>query len=978
MTGRVSRGGRIPASLVRLGFADSEQASARLGSSVLGLWDPENQEATDVGAAAILVALGETADPGLAALSLCRLAEEAPDRETLLHQLREDESLRRTLFGVLGASSALGDHLVANPGDWRLLDHPAPHDPAPALLAAAGSVQSLRTAYRRELLVIAARDLAGEIDMQQTAAELSDLAAATLSAALTAATEETNCALAVIGMGKCGGRELNYVSDVDVIFVAEPLPGGDEAEALANATRVASTMMQICAEVAWPVDAALRPEGKNGPLVRTLASYEAYYRRWARTWEFQALLKARPVAGDMALGRRFVELASPMVWAAADRDHFVEDVQAMRRRVEDSLPGRVADRELKLGRGGLRDVEFAVQLLQLVHGRADETLRSGSTLDGLAALAAGGYVGREDAAGLAEAYRFLRTAEHRLQLQRLRRTHLLPDDEAGLRWLARSMGVTADPRHDVLKVFRAELSGYTREVRRLHEKLFYRPLLAAAARIPTEELRLTPAAAKARLTALGFNDPDGALRHLTALTDGVSRRAAIQRTLLPALLGAFADAPDPDGGLLGYRQVSDALQDTPWYLRLLRDDAVVADRLTGLLGSSRYVTDLLVRDPDALQLLADNDRLTPRPPEVLRLALRSAAARNEEPAAAIAAIRAVRRNELLRVACADLLDLVDVAEAGDALSSVAAATLDAALDVATRASHPDGSPARLAVISMGRLGGGEVGYGSDVDVMFVYEPVDGADDRAAGAAATAIVESARRLLAGPAPDPPLAVDADLRPEGRNGPLVRSFASYQAYYERWSSTWEAQALLRASAAGGDAELAARFLRMIAPRRYPVGGLAPAAVTEIRRIKARVDSERLPRGADPATHTKLGRGGLADVEWTVQLLQLQHAAEYPQLQTPSTLQALRALVDTSLLARDDAAALEAAWRLASRARNAIMLVRGRADDQLPRYGRTLAAVVRVLGYPPDRDPGQFLDDYLRATRRARRVIERVFYA
>jgi glutamate-ammonia-ligase adenylyltransferase len=279
---------------------------------------------------------------------------------------------------------------------------------------------------------------------------------------------------------------------------------------------------------------------------------------------------------------------------------------------------------------------------------------------------------------------------------------------------------------------------------------------------------------------------------------------------------------------------------------------------------------------------------------------------------------------------------------------------------------------------MGRLGGGELGYGSDVDVLFVYEPVDGAEDRAAGGAATAIVESARRMLAGPAPDPPLTVDADLRPEGRSGPLVRSLASYAAYYGRWSSTWEAQALLRASAAAGDLDLGSRFLAVVDPLRYPANGLPAAAVLEIRRLKARVDAERLPRGADPATHTKLGRGGIADVEWTVQLLQLQHGAARAELRTPSTLQALRGLVETGALEPDDAAALEAAWRLASRARNAIMLVRGRAEDQLPRYGTALASVMRVLGYPPDRDPGQFLDDYRRATRRARMVIERVFYA
>jgi glutamate-ammonia-ligase adenylyltransferase len=221
------------------------------------------------------------------------------------------------------------------------------------------------------------------------------------------------------------------------------------------------------------------------------------------------------------------------------------------------------------------------------------------------------------------------------------------------------------------------------------------------------------------------------------------------------------------------------------------------------------------------------------------------------------------------------------------------------------------------------------------------------------------------------------VDASLRPEGRNGPLVRTLGSYAAYYGRWSSPWEAQALLRAAPIAGDAALGAEFVAAIDPVRYPAGGLPVAAETEIRRLKARVDSERLPRGADPATHTKLGRGGLADVEWTVQLLQLRHAAAVPGLRTTRTLDALAAAAAAGLLAADDAAALEAAWRIATRARNAVVLVRGRPSDQLPRLGRDLVAVMRVIGYPPGRDPGQFLDDYRRATRRARRVVDRVFY-
>jgi glutamate-ammonia-ligase adenylyltransferase len=305
------------------------------------------------------------------------------------------------------------------------------------------------------------------------------------------------------------------------------------------------------------------------------------------------------------------------------------------------------------------------------------------------------------------------------------------------------------------------------------------------------------------------------------------------------------------------------------------------------------------------------------------------------------------------------------------------------LDVARRAYAVEAGieladlPMDLAIIGMGRLGGREMGYGSDADVLFVHRTRAGADDGKATAAANAVAHAMRRLLSEPAPDPAFDVDADLRPEGRQGALVRSLSAFREYYERWVSVWEVQALLRAVPVAGDVVLGAEFVALIDPLRYPADPLTQEQVAEIRRIKARVERERLPRGADPATHTKLGRGGLADVEWTVQLLQLQHAAGLLPLRVPSTLEGLTALRDAGLLEAEQADALRAAWELASRARNAIFLVRGRPSDQLPRPGLELTGVARACGYGPDDDPGQFLDDYRRTTRRARTVVEQVFY-
>ena len=1006
----VGRTTSLTVRLARLGFADAARAVELLEMPAMSAY----------AAPEILDSFAEAADPDLALRSLVRITETHESGQSIgaadrLHALaRSDRLLRSRLFAVLGSSEALGDHLVRHPEHVSVLAEPDAIDRRPSrdelradLLRAVGAgevasegpvargydtdvLDALRVAYRRHLLALAARDLVGGAQLDDVAGELADLADGVLSAALAIARaevgdESTTCRLAVIGMGKCGGRELNYVSDVDVIFVAAPAASStgdgsiDEADALAVATRLASSLMRTCSTPTgegsiWEVDANLRPEGKSGALVRTLASHLSYYERWASTWEYQALLKARPSAGDVELGKEYIEAVLPFVWGAADRDHFVEDVQAMRRRVEENLPAQQLDRELKLGRGGLRDVEFAVQLLQLVHGRSDVMLRSGTTLVALEALSTWGYVGREDGSTLASAYRFLRTLEHRIQLFQLRRTHIVPDAPVDLRRLGRSMGFRSDPVAELS----AEWRRHAREVRRIHEKLFYRPLLNAVARLDAGVARLTPQAAQQRLEALGYADPAGALRHIEALTQGVSRRAAIQRTLLPVLLGWFADAPEPDSGLLAFRRVSDALGSTPWYLRLLRDESAAAERMAHVLASSRYSAELLLRAPDAVTMLADVDELTPRKRDELLAESASAAARHDNPETAAGGVRGIRRRELFRTSVADIGGLLSPDEVGESLSRIARACVSGGLAVAIRsveAARGGPLPMKFAVIAMGRFGGGELGYSSDADVMFVHEALEGADERDATDAAFAVANELRRLLMVPSPDPPLEIDADLRPEGKQGQLSRSLASFASYYQRWSSTWERQALVRARFVAGDEATGVRLIELIDTVRWD-NELTDDEAREIRRLKARMESERLPRGADPALHTKLGRGGLSDVEWTVQLLQLKHAPALASLRTPRTLEALGALKFEGLLTSEDAEVLESAWLLATRVRNYTMLASGRASDMVPTDARGLTGVGHLLGYSPG-DSGQLLEDYRRVTRRARGVVERVFY-
>ena len=944
----------------------------------------------------LLWSLSRAPDADAALRAMVRLADAlGAGWEELNAALLKDRSLRGRLFALLGSSLALGDHVIAHPQDWRLLagqvSLPSVNELRREFLdcvtetTANAVLSALHTLYRRRLLVLAALDVAPTVENEPVlpfatiGAHLSDLADAAVAAALEIAmlrvpAQDRRPRLAVIAMGKCGARELNYVSDVDVIFV------GEKADAVE--TRVAGEMMRLASEAFFEVDAGLRPEGRHGALVRTLDSHVTYYKRWAKTWEFQALLKARPAAGDAELGQQYISALMPMVWMSSEREDFVPEVQAMRRRMEELVPADVRDRELKLGTGGLRDVEFAVQLLQLVHGRNDESLHVSSTVDALAALGAGGYVGRDDAANLTASYEFLRLVEHRLQLRRLKRTHMLPrfDDDEAMRWLARAAHIRPDGRQDALGVLREELKRQNVRVSRLHSKLFYQPLLESVAPGVGLARGMSTEAAERQLAALGYQGPQNALTHLAALTNSSGRRGRVQSVLLPTLLDWLSDTPDPDSGLLAYRKLSEALSDQRWFLATLRDEGAVAKRLMHVLGTSAYVPELLIRAPEVIQQYADGPggpKLLDVEPEQVARSLVAAASRHADAVKAIAVARSLRRRELARVASADLLGLLGVSDVCAALSSVWVAVLEAALDAVIRFNTPDDgrAPARIAVIGMGRLGGHELGYGSDADVIFVCEPIEGVQEPAAVRWSTTIAEQVRTLLGTPSIDPPLDVDANLRPEGRSGPLVRTLNSYAAYYEQWAQPWEIQALLRANHIAGDEDLGQRFLLMADKTRYPPGGVSPEAVQEIRRVKARVDAERLPRGADPNTHTKLGRGGLADVEWTVQLLVLRHAHKVPALHNTSTLETLDAIGAAELIPETDVDLLRQAWLTATRARNALVLVRGKPSDQLPGPGRLLKAVAVAAGWPTP-DGSEFLDHYLRVTRRAKAVVRKVF--
>lgn len=987
--------------LARLGFSGLSEAAALLEE--LEQDHGLSREETMAGASG-------AADPDEALSALARIARR--DAEAVRGVLA-DANGARALWALLGASTGFADYFTRNPAELAQLAGAGEELPTAAELRATlldavdaadgfaadageGAWVALRVRYRRMLARIAAYDLLSGSPVDQVppvAAALADAAGAALEASLAVARTRVSggaagaglfpreqvarTQLAIIGMGKTGARELNYVSDVDVIFVAgaddEALAELGESRVVDIATRLAVQTMRGISGIEiepplWEVDANLRPEGKQGALVRTLESHLAYYERWAKSWEFQALLKARPIAGDAALGDAYVAAVQPKVWTSAARENFVDSVQRMRERVTEHIPAADVPFQLKLGPGGIRDIEFTVQLLQLVHGLSDDRIRQRGTLEALDALVAEGYIGRSEAAAFSRDYRVLRLLEHRVQLRNLRRTHLMPSRPEDLRVLARATGLS-DSGTGVWERWES----VKREVRDIHVRLFYRPLLSAVAALPAEERVLSTAQAHDRLAAIGFADPAGALRHIAALTSGLSRKATIQRHLMPVMIRWFADGVDPDYGLLAFRRLSERLGDTPWFLRMLRDSSAAAESLTRVLSGSRYIGELMEWIPESAAWLDDEELLRPRSGRALQEEARAIQARHGSVDDSMRSVRALRRRELLRTAMGAIIGVLTIEEVAEALTTITEVTIQATLRaVRPGIVPPEDDSLDFSVIAMGRFGGRELGFGSDADVMYVYRPND-VDPQRAHELALKLVAALRTQSEDHRV--PLDLDAGLRPEGRNGPVARSIDAYAEYYRRWSLSWEAQALLRARGVAGSVKLIEAFTRIADQLRYPEK-VDPQGLREIKRIKARVENERLPQGVDPARHLKLGPGSLSDVEWLVQLLQLSHAHDVPAMQTTSTMDALRAAREAGIVPAVAAQRLTEAWRLASRLRSANTLLSGQTSDILPVDRKRLDGIGRLLEYPP-RSATQVEEDYLGTTRRARRVFETLFY-
>ena len=889
----------------------------------------------------------QSAAPGAVRAALEHLAEGTP---SAIERIADDDGLAAAVVAVMAASRSLTRTVEAVP-DAALavladLDRRPPVDDS--------SIEALVAWRNLEFLRIAARDLTGLDPLEAVGAHLAALGNQVLdsSCALAEAADRDGpdgVTLAVIGMGKLGGSELNYSSDIDVLFVGE-----GPRDRLERRARAVMELARRC----FRVDANLRPEGRDGPLVRSLESYEAYWDRWAEPWEFQALLKARPSGGDEALGARWFDAAQRWLWTHPFAADELRSLRAMKARAEEEVARKgLIGRELKRAPGGIRDIEFTVQLLQLVHGHLDPELRGPTTLTTLAEMADAGYVDIDDAEKMATAYRLLRTVEHRLQLVDEQQVHVLPTDPVALDRLARVMGRRDEPEGTAAEQLERELRHTQATVRSIHERVYFRPLLEAFASASADDATLSPEAAVARLSAFGFVDAKRTQAAVAELTRGLNRSSRLMQQLLPLLLDWLSQSPDPDLGLLLVRNLLSGPSSNRALAETFRDSPAAAQALCLLAGTSRLLGDILSHNPDLVARLPDPSRLATRDRAGLVERATAAVQLREGRSEQQGSLRRWQQRNLLGIAARDVLGHATVDQVGTDLTTLAEASLEAAL-----ASLEPTIP--FAVIGLGRFGGAELAYASDLDVIFVHDAPGASGSEEAKRLATALM----RHIGGATPaDRIYDIDADLRPEGRAGPLARSFGAYETYWREHALTWERQAMTRSRVVAGDRELGDRLLATLDPFVWD-GGLDADAIREIRRMKARIESERIPPGEDPDFHLKLGRGSLSDVEFTVQLLQLQYGVK-----ATGTLQGLHQLAQSDVIARDDAEVLGEAYRFCERVRNRWFLVNSAPGDSLPTQPEPLAWLARSL----DTSPGRLRDDYRRVTRRARKVVERVFY-
>ena len=975
-----------------------------------------------------LNSLSQSYNADIALNNFERLAEEILDKDHLYSLLSNSPSLLKALTVLFSGSQMLTDALLSNPSyvDWLsdpdTLTKPKTRDVLYRdFYALAGTDELtdqvpsfLRKFKKREYIRLGLRDLMGLVSLRENVEGLSDLADVCLQVAYEysikilkekygtplftdADSQVHESEFAILSMGKLGGRELNYSSDIDLIYIytssVGETQGTDSQTTLSNHefhTKLGQSITRTLHDITsdgnvFRVDLDLRPDGKSGDLVNSLTSCETYYESWGRTWERQALIKARVSAGSQALGAEFLNMIRPFVYRRSLDFNAIEEVKSLKKKVDLNLKQKQLEKgHIKLGFGGIREVEFIVQSYQLLFAGRDQSLRDPNTSSLIKKLSDRGFLTDEEYEKLRDAYIFLRNLENRVQISFGLQTYHLPKDEKNLAVLARKMGFQGDAYPKLVEQLNQEFERHTQFVGNMYAKLFTEDKDQEAAGDTAQQWAaqrgLEGRFSEDTLKEYPFRDLKRTFKFLTTLRDGPELSHASEKSIqtfyavLPTLLDLCRKVPDPDAAvdyLLRFMEVSHARET---YLTIFHDNHKFLEILLILFGSSRVLSTLLIKQPNLIDVISNQESLyLYKTPAMMMEELSTRMSAALEHSAKNICLRQFKQGEEFRIGLRFMIHETDVPGTLADLSHLADIYLQTVYQLAReelgQSEGNDHLPDNFAIIGLGKLGGQEINFGSDLDIVFVYEEdiaekeMPHSEDLIS--TYVSLAQKICQLTATMAPvPPPYEIDTDLRPEGSRGALVLSLKGYQDYFETRGKIWEQQAMTRARFIAGSPEVGRKFIQLAHNFTYQ-SKLEYGSLIEISRLRDRMEKE-LAQESRKGIDVKLGAGGLADIEFSVQVLQLMHGHRNPKLRSGNTFENIQLLSNYGILDHRQAANLGKHYHFLRNVECALRLMSEQYSSHLPRDEQELAVLAKLLGYSDSSEEASvFMEDYKETT-------------
>lgn len=988
----------------------------------------------------LLEAARQCPDPDAALNYFERLFASVTHRANFLGFLGDTPEALEALILICGTSPFSAEILIRNPEYfyWLLDQIGSPWvKPADLYLAQArqaigkfedspGQVHALARFKRREILRIGARDILKVTGVAGTIAELSNLADGVLEAIYEVCFRglverhgrprhgSAGCyrdsRFTILAMGKLGGHELNYSSDIDLIYVYDGEQGhtqavGPSQKSIPNPeffTKLAQSITHELSTVTeegyfYRVDLRLRPEGSAGPVASSLSACRNYYGSWGETFERLALIKARPTGGSIELGNEFCESFRSFVYRRFLDFAALEEIQEIKGRIEAKLASRKTQSpHVKLGAGGIREVEFFVQALQLIYGGRHPQLQKRGTLPALDLLLESGFLSVQAHHELRDAYVFLRDLEHKLQMVYHFQTHELPSDPCELSKCARRMGFRAKTPSSVVERFLGAFESHRAAVQRNFQNLIaFRSTGSVGVALREASLALNRNLSEAEsleiLAKPGFDDPRTALHQVVLLRDtpsfahSPSKMRNLLANLLPPLLSALQASPDPDTGLNYFERFAAALGARDALYTLLNESPVALHRLVQVLSCSHFLANFLCRKTEFLDFLLREDFIESVKTRAEYLAeFERCAEPGKNWEGQIAALRNQQQAELFRIQMKDILDGNHRPSVGAQLAGLAEACLLTALQLACRQLEQNGNPGfgqwaqdRLVILALGKLGGADLSYNSDLDLVYFYSVDEGESAAVVQECVSRVVETLDEILSISRGEGAIyRIDTRLRPEGKKGGLVAAIHRYEEYLERRAENWERLALVRHRFVFGSPQNRARLGEML--RRFVYGQeLTPQALQAIVHVRQRMESE-IGKEEAQHFHIKAGCGGLTDIEFAVQLLQMRYGRQTPDLQAPNTLAAMSKLALLGLIPQSDCFVLYVGYEFLRFVENRLRISSPYGTASVSRDPKSLGRIARLLGYSSVNDAWvarNFEDAYLDVSHRIRSVYKRI---